>query len=307
MAGWRMDDVITHEAILKLAFAQTSLNFKPGEKYLYCNTGYTLLAEIVQRITGGSFREWMKTRIFDPLGMDETHIHDAYDEIVPNRAQGYEPDSTGGNHKQVYSYQNFGSTGVFTTVGNLAKWLSNFDNPIVGGDAGVEQVLQRGIVNSGDTLDYAFGLRIGEFRGHRRISHGGWHRGFRTAAYRFPADSLSIIVFANTNALDPSEKALEIADLFFRPSDEELAEYTGTYVSPDLDSSYEIKLEKGHLRVYHPRNDPFNLSWDDPDTFTTDAWYFEKITFDRSDEGITGFRGSTTRAVDVEFRLLNDR
>ena len=305
MAGWRMDDVITHEAILHLVFAQTSLNFTPGEKYLYSNTGYTLLAEIVQRITKQSFREWMKENVFDPLGMDRTHIHDAYREIVPDRAQGYEPDVTGGHHKQIYSYQNFGSTGVFTTARDLAKWLHNFDKPVVGSRRIVEQVYQRGILNAGDTLSYAFGLRHGEYHGHRRISHSGWHRGFRSVAYRFPDDSLSIIVLANTNGLNPSEKGLEIADLFFRPSELELAEYAGTYRSEDLDTSYEIRLENGHLRAFHVRNDPFDLTWDGPDTFTTDAEYFDNIVFSRSESVLTGFEGTTKRTIDVSFTRIN--
>jgi len=76
IAGWRLDDVITKEHILKLVRNQRELNFAPGEEHLYCNTGYSLLAEIVARVSGQSFPDWTAENIFKPLGMSNTHFHD---------------------------------------------------------------------------------------------------------------------------------------------------------------------------------------------------------------------------------------
>ena len=86
IGGWRLDDVITKDHILKLVSRQKELNFDPGDEYMYCNTGYTLMAEIVARVSGKSFPEWTKENIFDPLEMNHTLFYDDHEKIVKNRA-----------------------------------------------------------------------------------------------------------------------------------------------------------------------------------------------------------------------------
>jgi CubicO group peptidase (beta-lactamase class C family) len=125
LAGWRLDDVITREQVLRLVSHQKELNFKPGEEFLYCNTGYTLLAETVSRVTGQSFAEWTRDNIFNPLGMDNTLFYDDHEKIVRNRAYSYRG-SSGGYKKSVLSYANVGATSLFTTVEDLTKWAWNF-------------------------------------------------------------------------------------------------------------------------------------------------------------------------------------
>ena len=90
MAGWRMDDVITKEHILKLVSQQKELNFKPGEAYMYCNTGFTLLAEVVARISGKPFAEFTEERIFKPLNMNNTLFYDDHEKILKNRGYSYQ-------------------------------------------------------------------------------------------------------------------------------------------------------------------------------------------------------------------------
>src|SRR5215471_18391031 len=85
MAGWREDDVITEGDILELVSRQKALNFKPGEEHVYSNTGYTLLAIIVKRVSGQSLREFADANIFKPLGMTRTHFHDDHSMIVKDR------------------------------------------------------------------------------------------------------------------------------------------------------------------------------------------------------------------------------
>jgi len=91
MAGFRLDDVISQDQILKLVHHQHALNFVPGSEYLYCNTGYTLLAEIVAKVTGISFRDWTRENIFLPLGMLKTQFRDDYTQVVADAACSYEP------------------------------------------------------------------------------------------------------------------------------------------------------------------------------------------------------------------------
>lgn len=89
MAGWRLDDVITQKQIMRVISRQKELNFKPGDEMVYCNTGFTLMAEIVSRVTGESFADWTKKNIFDPLGMKNTLFYDDHEKIVKNRAYSY--------------------------------------------------------------------------------------------------------------------------------------------------------------------------------------------------------------------------
>lgn len=95
IAGTRIDDVITQEHIVRLLSKQGALNFKPGEEYMYSNSGFTMLAEIVRSVTGQTLRQFTDSAIFRPLGMTHTHFHDDYTEIVPNRSYSYEQDGKG--------------------------------------------------------------------------------------------------------------------------------------------------------------------------------------------------------------------
>ena len=160
ISGTRLDDVITQDHILKLVKNQKELNFEPGSRYLYCNTGYTLLAEIVKKVSGLSLREFAEKEIFGPLGMDDTHFHDNYKEIVKNRAYSYSQKDSITFENSVLSYSTIGATSLFTTVKDEAKWLNNYFTAQVGGPEAIEQMYERGILNSGDTLSYAFGLGI---------------------------------------------------------------------------------------------------------------------------------------------------
>ena len=125
LAGWRMDDVITFEHILTMVRNQKELDFDPGDERVYNNTGYTLLAETVARVTGQSFREWTQANIFEPLKMNSTHFHDDHEMLVPNRAYSYEGGSSGFK-KRVLNFANVGATSLFTTVEDLAKWSNNW-------------------------------------------------------------------------------------------------------------------------------------------------------------------------------------
>ena len=99
LGGWRLDDVITTEHVLKLVNKQKGLNFDPGEEFIYCNTGFTLLAEVVARVSGKTFAEFCEERIFQPLQMDRTLFYDDHEKIVPNRSYSYYPDSLLGYKK----------------------------------------------------------------------------------------------------------------------------------------------------------------------------------------------------------------
>ncbi|UCE41218.1 MAG: serine hydrolase [Candidatus Aminicenantes bacterium] len=214
MAGWRLDDVITKEHILIAVRNQEELNFKPGEEYLYCNTGYTLLAEIVERVTGQSFPEWTKENLFQPLGMSNTHFHDDHQMIVKNRAYSYAPSENSGFKKRVLSYANVGATSLFTTVEDLSKWANNFFTKKVGGPLVIAQMEQQGVLNSGEKIDYAFGVSIGKYKGLKTVSHSGGDAGFRSHLLLFPDQKFAVAVLSNCGNINTGQLARQTSEVY---------------------------------------------------------------------------------------------
>ena len=214
VAGWRLDDVITREHILKMVRHQKELNFEPGEQYLYCNTGFTLLAEIVARVSGKSFREWTEENIFKPLGMSDTQFYDDHERIVKNRAYSYVPVKENGFKKRRLNYANVGATSLFTTAEDMAKWVQNFEDGRVGGREVIEQMHEQGVLNNGKTISYAFGLVIGEYKGLRTVSHSGGDAGYRSHVIRFPEQKFAVVVLSNLGSFNTSRLARQVADIY---------------------------------------------------------------------------------------------
>ncbi len=213
LAGWRLDDVITKEHVLKLTFNQRELNFDPGAEYVYCNTGYTLMGEIVARVSGQSFADYCREHIFQPLGMTHTLFYDDHEKVVKNRAYSYSPNQAGFK-KSVLSYANAGATSLFTTVEDLSRWAVNFKEMKVGNPAIMANMHSRGVLNSGDTISYAFGQDIGMYKGLKTVSHGGADAGYRTYLARFPEQDFAVIVFSNLGSFNPGGLALQVAEIY---------------------------------------------------------------------------------------------
>jgi len=304
MAGYHMDDVITKEAILELAYRQQALNFSPGAEHLYSNTGYTLLAEIVERVTGQSFRAWTTEHLFEPLGMAHSHFHDDHQMIVKNRAQGYAQKGEGGYKKQVVNYASVGASGLYSTVEDLARWLNNFEDGAVGGPRVLAQVNTRGRLANGDTLSYAFGQYVGAYKGLVRVSHGGSHRGSRTYLIRFPTKRLAVILLSNLDEFQPTDMALKVADLYLAEPPDRLADYEGAYYSEELGTTYRLAVKDGRLVAQHRRYEDIPLTPSGPDTFSSDTWFFRTLTFTRAGGRVTELRVTNNRARNLRFVKL---
>ena len=213
MAGWRMDDVITKEHVLKLVSRQEELNFEPGEEMYYCNTGFTLLAEVVARVSGKSFAEFTKERIFDPLEMTNTLFYDDHEKIVKNRAYSYY-ESASGYKKSVLNYANVGATSLFTTVEDLSKWAENFSDLKIGSKEIIKTLNTRAILNNGDTVAAAMGQFVGKYKGLNEIQHGGADAGYRSYLTRIPDEDFSVVVFGNSASFNPSSFAHKVVDIY---------------------------------------------------------------------------------------------
>jgi len=214
LAGWRYSqDLITNEDVMSLLTRQKELNFKPGERHLYSNTGYTLLGLIVKRVSGMSLREFTTKNIFEPLGMTRTHFRDDHAEVIKHNAVGYAQETGKPFEISITNFDTVGATSLHTTVEDLQRWDENFYQPKVGGAAFVQQMLQRGKLNNGEQLDYAFGLVIDKDKGLPTIGHGGADAGYRSDMIRYPEQHFSVAVLCNSAEADPSGLAGQVADI----------------------------------------------------------------------------------------------
>lgn len=212
IAGWSYDDVMSFDQILWFAEHQTTLNFPAGTQYSYSNTEYNLLAELVARVTGQSFRAWTDEHLFAPLGMTHTHFRDDRTEMIPDRAFSYARNQ-GAWHLTTDNLVALGSSSLFTTADDLAKWLLNFETRTVGG-AALDRVVTRGVLADGSTIPYAFGLVVGTYRGVPTVDHDGAWAQFSTYVGRFPAQRFGVIVLANTATINATQMAHRVADIF---------------------------------------------------------------------------------------------
>ncbi|HEX6038131.1 serine hydrolase domain-containing protein [Longimicrobium sp.] len=214
LGGARIDDVTTEEDALAAIVRQRETNFAPGDEFLYSNSGYFLLAEIVKRASGMHLRQFAKERIFAPLGMRRTHILSDYADVVPDRALAYAPRDEGGYRTDLPRWLQTGDGAVFSTVEELLLWDGNFYDPRVGGQALLTGLQTVGTLTSGRQLDYAAGLMIGSHRGMRTVRHGGAWGGYRAELLRVPDAHLSVAVLCNLGTSSPERMATSVAEIY---------------------------------------------------------------------------------------------
>lgn len=218
LAGMRHEDVhMTDDDVLGLIARQKELNFKPGEEYVYSNSGYFLLGLIVKRVSGKSLRKFAEENIFKPLGMNNTYFHDDRNLVVKNRATGYLPSGNGGSALAIDNDESVGAKGLYTSVEDLFLWDQNFyNNKLGGGPDLISEQLSTGKLNNGEKVNYAFGLQVGKYKGFNTIGHGGGFSGFQSHMYRFTEQNFSVICLCNARyiEIDPEELANQVADNF---------------------------------------------------------------------------------------------
>lgn len=213
LAGFRADaDSPTVEEALEIVCRQRKLNYTPGDEYSYTNTGFFLLSQIVERVSGKSLNAFAQERIFKPLGMTQTLFQDDHAQIIKDRATGY----TEGERGFKICMSNWDETGdgnVYTTVRDLTLWDQAFYTGALGRDL-MELLQTTGVLNSGKKIDYAWGLVVNEYKGLKVVEHGGAWVGFRAALVRFPEQKFSVIILANLDSIDPSGLAFKVADIY---------------------------------------------------------------------------------------------
>ena len=294
LTGWpRGTRVHTHAHVLDIVSRQRSLNFPSGTRWSYSNTGYNLAAVLISRVSGMSFAEFTRARIFEPLGMTRTSWRDDHTRIVRDRAIAYD-DKPDGLHTNMPFENIHGNGALLSTVGDLLKWNQNFVAPVVGDAAFVKEQQVPGSFEDGRSHDYAFGLFIGTYKGLRRVYHSGSTAGYRSYLVRFSDEDLSIAILCNAGASSRSgEAAYVIADL-----------YLASHLKPSAPaaahslSRAEMEAVAG-LYVSRETGEPLSIIRSD------NALRFETDSFETSDGGAA--RGVLVPMSASRFAAANGR
>ena len=214
IAGWpRGTRVYTHAHVLDILARQSRLNFTPGARWSYSNSGYNLAAILVSRVAGEPFAEFTRKRIFEPLGMTRTSWRDDFTRVVKGRAIAYAASDSG--YRTDMPFENIhGNGGLLTTVGDLLSWNRNFVQPRIGDAALLEEAQKPGRLSTGEEHGYAFGLRVDRYKGQREIRHSGTTASYRAYLSRFPDADLSVALLCNAGDSIPRETLHAVADLY---------------------------------------------------------------------------------------------
>ncbi len=343
IAGYYITDITTTAQLLKMMNKQRGLVFTPGTTYKYCNAGYVLLAEIVQRTTGKTFAAYTNEKMFTPLGMTNTLFCDDYQLVIKNKAESYEKIKDKYYHRPSLSTTP-GPSGLLTTVEDLAKWALNFEKLVVGNKKLIDRFNEVSYLDNGrkvfvrmdegDSIFYAKGQFVTNYRGVKRIGHGGHTAGFRTFLGRFPDQRLSIIHLSNDEHNEDLGGRYDIADYYIKESflqkktmastvptttrntttkaasnfSIQLTEYAGTYFSDELDTRYYFEVINNQLVMKHIRLDDIALQRKGENSFTGSGpnTFFFEINFTRNTSGnVSGFEISNWGVTNLKFVKQN--
>jgi len=213
---------ILDAGVLKLLEQQPTEKFAPGSKWEYSNSGYAVLAMIVERVSGNSFAQFLQERIFIPLRMKNTLAYEKGKNEVPHRAYGHSKnDGAWRETDQSPTSAVLGDGGIYSSLDDLAKWDRALrDHTLLSEDemrpalTPVHPTDSPSKFQDRKPVSYGFGWFLDPYQGHKRMSHDGNTIGFRTTIQRFPDDNLTVIVLANRADLDPQALALQVADLY---------------------------------------------------------------------------------------------
>ena len=327
-SGWRMDEYISNEQILKVVNRQKELTFDPGSKFQYSNTNYTLLAEIVERVSGERFSSFTKKNIFEPLGMNNSQFYDDHEKLIKNRAYSYDYED-GFYEKEILNNVYLGPTGLYTTVEDLSKWSNNFYTPKVGDELLLKKFNKPATLDNGKpallseelNIQHAKGQFLRNYRGVNTYIHTGSDAAFKAFFGRFPEKKLTVIVLSNDMFLEAYPIGIQIAEFYLEEemlpkqqttnsptntdndstvfTNKELSNYVGDYYSAELLTNYKLLTKEGKLVMSHLRLNDIRLDQTGQSKFSGVNYYPFTLEFIKDEKGlvigfnITDFRGET--------------
>ncbi len=320
----------THGHVVDVLSRQRALNFTPGTRWSYSNSGYNLAAVVVSRVSGMSFAEFSRTRIFQPLGMTRTSWRDDYARIVPGRATAYAL-AGAARYRQDMPFENVhGNGGLLTTVGDLLKWQEAVVNGPLAGAAMADEQQRPMPLGDGRALHYGLGVFRGEYQGVPEIYHSGSTAGYRAFLTYYPSARLAVATLcnagnANATALNravgdiylgdrrrpdaPRSTALREAqgplvgvqrDDTWKPAVEDLQAYAGTYVSDEIETTFVVTVDNGALIIRRRPDAVITLRPHSRDRFEAGAG-LGQVTFHREQGRVTALGVTQDRVWDLRF------
>ena len=325
IGGWgRGDRTHTHDHVIDILSRQRALNFTPGAEYSYSNSGYNLLAVIVDRVSGMPFAEFSRTRIFEPLGLTDTQWRDDYRRIVEGRSSAYA--MRNGSWLIDRPIENVhGNGGLLTTVNDLLKWNDALAAGTLGGQAFVDMMHQQGVLNDGSAIAYASGLFVGTLDDAPEISHTGSTAGYRAFLARYPDQGVGVAVLCNAGNVNPGQVGRAISRLALhggtaaavatsatsppqrrqppeRPvvPQAELERFAGRYYSPDVETTLDVVVDGDDLVILRRPADRITMEPIAEDLFS--AGQLGRVRFIRGSDGaVSQLSVQQARVYDLRF------
>ena len=323
IGGWgRGARTHTHDHVIDILGRQRALNFAPGSEYSYSNSGYNLLAVIVDRVSGMPFAEFSRKRIFEPLGLHDTQWRDDYRRVVRGRSSAYAlRDGVWLIDRPIENVH--GNGGLLTTVADLLRWNDALADGTLGGQPFIDMMHQRGVLNDGSSITYASGLFVGTFEDVSEISHTGATAGYRAFLARYPDQQVGVAVLCNAGNVNPGQVGRGVARVVLghgprseaavsgrepaggerpappRPTRAELELLVGEYHSPDAEATLHVTIEDGRLVLLRRPADRMVLRPVEPDVFAAGA--LGRIRFIREGGAATHLSVQQARVYDLRF------
>ncbi|MEL6975495.1 MAG: serine hydrolase domain-containing protein [Bacteroidota bacterium] len=304
---------MTHTTVLDMLFEIRTFNFKPGDDYVYSNTGYVLLSEIIARKGEKPFEVLLHEYLFGKLGMN-SHAVGNFKQIVPNLADCYIQTPEGFQKNPVKS-STMGASGVHACLNDLIAWAKHFYKPQVGKLSYWKKMAEPTVLNTGNTIGYGMGLQFEKYKGIDIVFHGGGTASYRSYILHVPEEQLSLVFLANGGSfsgLDVVYGSLEtiLEDLIQEETpafETPVSSYEGTYqLNPG--AYYTIFAEKDSLFWQsHGSNERLFLPRKTNNTFTFPPLPYTKLTFyeDRFDFRISDFNYPSSRITPPINKLSN--
>jgi CubicO group peptidase (beta-lactamase class C family) len=199
---------IGNDDVMEQVRALETTTFEPGTRYAYSNRGYQLLGQVVGAVGGRSLPLLAEERLFAPLDMRASFFRDQETVLPPEAARGHFVASDGKIYVEPARFHAVGAGGLWTTVDDLARWDAAFyDEGSI-----ASRLTERGILNDGTPIHYAWGVSIRSHRGLPIQSHGGGFPGWLSKMVRFPTERTTVIILANGETRDVSADAFALAD-----------------------------------------------------------------------------------------------
>ena len=213
-AGWRWEEAFAWDDIMRFVKLQKELDFEPGSRYQYSNTGYNLLAAIVEVVTGKTLPVWVNENIFKPFQMNASQVLTDYSKPIKNVAGSYYLDKDS-FHKSSDMLTAWGSSSIFTTVEDLSKWVIRFQKGIDRKDPVFMRMIETDKLNNGEKNTYAYGNAVIDDQGLMNINHTGGWASYATVISSYPSQGISIILLSNNGGFDSYGSANNLARALF--------------------------------------------------------------------------------------------